>query len=364
MRNAERSSANMKRMFTWFFIFLKRSIKRASLIFTLSFLLVMTVALRLMSTDITAGVKVGFYINKNTDNYDKMVEIINSLLNHDGIIEFVSYDSREHLESDVTSSSIQGGYIFSDDFYDRFTECNNRKVVELIEAPENSVSSLSNVVLLATVMENIAGDVLVEDASSQDFFVDVSEKDYELLLVEYKKYASNGTTFSFDYSTLYEDYKGSSKSINISSFLVTPVRGIVAIFIFIIALTGGVSWFNDKNSFIYANIPLNKRYALKLLVISTPVIIAMTAGYLSLVIAGICDNPIYELYVVVVYSVICISFTYILTTITTESLFCALIPVFILGSIICCPIFFNLANLIPAMKILQKLFIPTYYFMI
>lgn len=354
----------MKKIFTWYILFSKRQLKRASMIFILAFMLIMTIALKLMSTDITAGAKVGFYISKSSQDYEKMSRIIDGLLCHDGMIKFIEYDSRQTLEDDVVSGTIQGGYVFADDFYERFVECNNRKLVELIESPDNSISILSNIVVLAVVMESAAGDVLIEDTISQDFFDDVPESDLIKLQDEYAKYASNGSTFSFDYDTLYEDYKGSSKSFDISGYLVTPVRGIVAIFIFITALTGGVSWFNDKNSFTYANIPLNKRHALKLLVISVPVVMASVAGYLSLVIAGVSDNPLHELYVVFVYSILCIVFTCILTAVTRESLFCALIPVFILGSIICCPIFFNLANLIPAMKILQKLFMPSYFFML
>lgn len=354
----------MKKILTWYLLFSKRQLKRASMIFILAFMLIMTIALKFMSTDITAGATVGFYIDKTSPDYNKMSEIIDGLLCHDGMIKFASYDSRQSLENDVTSGTIQGGYVFSDDFYEKFVECDNRKLVELIESPDNSISILSNMIVLAVVMENAAGDVLIEDTISQDFFDGIPESDFMKLQEEYRKYASNGSTFSFDYDTLYEDYKGSSKSMDISSYLVTPVRGIVAIFIFITALTGGVSWFNDKNSFTYANIPLNRRHTLKLLVISVPVVMTSIAGYLSLVITGICDNPLNELYVVTVYGILCIVFTCILTMITTESLFSALIPVFILGSVICCPIFFNLANLIPAMKILQKLFMPSYFFML
>ena len=172
-----------------------------------------------------------------------------------------------------------------------------------------------------------------------------------------------GPAFAFDYDALYEDYQGSSDSINIFEYLVTPVRGIVAIFVFIIALTGGLSWFKDKNSNTYANIPLNKRPSLKLLIISIPTVIAMLSGYLSLLVAGICSNYLYELFTMFAYGLLCIIVTYILSSVVNEHIYCGLIPVFILGSIICCPIFFNLANLIPAMKYLQNIFLPTYYFM-
>ena len=149
----------------------------------------------------------------------------------------------------------------------------------------------------------------------------------------------------------------------LSNEVIVAILGIVAIFVFIIALTGGLSWFKDKNSNTYANIPLNKRPSLKLLIISIPTVIAMLSGYLSLLLAGICSNYLYELFTMFAYGLLCIIVTYILSSVVNEHIYCGLIPVFILGSIICCPIFFNLANLIPAMKYLQNIFLPTYYFM-
>lgn len=347
----------MKKILVWCGLFVKRQLKRPSMIFILLFMVIMSAALRLMSMDITAGMQVGFYINEDSD-------IINSLTSHDGMIKFISYDSRDALEADVKSGSLQCGYVFSDDFYDSIISGQYKKVIELIEPPENVTSLLSNVIMLATVMENMASHMLVTDAISQDFFANISDSEFDKLKETYDLYASNGSTFSFDYNALYEDYTGSSKTINIFSYLITPVKGIVAIFVFVTSLTGGASWFKDNDSFSYANIPLNKRPALKLLVIAIPTIMAATAGYISLIVAGIAENPLHELYVMVVYSLLCIVFSYVLTAIVRENLFLALIPVFILGSVVCSPIFFNLANLIPAMKILQNLFMPSIYFML
>ena len=345
----------MKKSLTWCKILGKRQLKRPSLIAVLLCMVILAVSMRIMSKDITASISVGFVTNDNS--------VRESLLDHEGLISFEEYATSDELIQAVSSSSVQCGYIFNDDFSDRLKNGENRKLVELIETPENIVSVLSNLVILATVMDSTACDLLVEDVLNQEFFVGVTDEEIASLIEYYEKYSSNGSTFAFDYDALYEDYQGSSDSINIFEYLVTPVRGIVAIFVFIIALTGGLSWFKDKNSNTYANIPLNKRPSLKLLIISIPTVIAMLAGYLSLLVAGICSNYLYELFTMFAYGLLCIVVTYILSSVLNEHIYCGLIPVFILGSIICCPIFFNLANLIPAMKYLQNIFLPTYYFM-
>lgn len=346
----------MKKAFFWCKIFIKRHLKRPSMIFILLCMMVLSVTLRLMSKDITTTMTVGFYTDDTL--------ISQSLSDHKGMIKFEKYNSTDLLRNDVSSNKLQCGYIFKDGFRNSFLQGDKINSIRLLTPPENIASLLSNVIIMATVMESTACDMLLEDVLSMDFFENINDADLQKLSEEYKKYATNGSTFAFDYDALYNDYTGSSSTINISDYLVTPVRGIVAIFVFIVALTGGLTWYKDKSSFTYANIPLNKTPFIKLLVIATPTVIAMTAGYVSLILAGICTNPTKELYVMTMYGIICIIVTYLLSTILNESIYCGLIPVFILGSVICSPIFYNLANLIPAMEILQKCFLPTYYFML
>lgn len=351
----------MKKILTWYFIFTKRQLKRISTIFILVSMLLLTIGLKVMSTEITASIDVGFYM----DNEDSiMTDIKNSLESHEGLLKFINYSSKEQLELAVSSGTLQCGYIFDDDFSEKIVQNNTKNLVTLIETPDNIISLLGNLVIMATVMENTACHMLIDDILSQDFFVNVSAEELVELRAAYNKFATNGSTFSFDYDTMYEDYKGSSDKINIAPFLTTPIRGIIAIFVFISALTGGVTWFNDQDSFIYANIPLKKRHGIRLLTIAIPTILAGAMGYISII--TLLDNgnsAIKELYTMAIYSILCLLFSFVLSYATTKNVYCALIPVFILGSIVCCPIIFNLGNLIPSLKFLQHLFLPTYYLM-
>lgn len=353
----------MKRTFIWCYIFGKRQLKRASTLVILAAMLLLTISLSIMSKSMNAAIDVGFYI-PDTDDDIVMTSIEQGLTAHEGILSFMAYDSEATLKSDVMSGTVQCGYIFDEDFSERVVDNNVKNMVELIEPPENGISVLSNLIVLATVMENSACEMLVEDILEQDFFTGISEEDLAALREEYNTYATNGSTFAFDYDTMYEDYKGSKSSIDIAPYLVTPVKGIIAIFIFISALTGGVGWFNDADSSIYANIPLKKHHLLRLLTIAIPAFLSCLMGYISILTVGIGADALYELYALSVYCLLCIAFSYALTYITKKNVYCSLIPVFILGSVVCCPIFFNLGNLIPSLKVLQNIFLPTYYFML
>ena len=66
----------MKKAFTWCYIFTKRQLKRASTIFILVTMLLLTIALSVMSTTMTASMDVGFYI----DSTDKSKGYVRALL--------------------------------------------------------------------------------------------------------------------------------------------------------------------------------------------------------------------------------------------------------------------------------------------
>ena len=358
----------MKKAFVWYFIFTKRHLKRISTIFILLAMLLLTVAMKMISTTMTISVDVGFFMedlhsdNTDTVSYEVIHNISNALENHDGLIHFIAYSSDETLRHDVETGNIQCGYVLGSSLYNSVTTGNTKNLVELIETPENSISLLADIVILATIMEHSACDILIEDILAQDFFTNISSDDLETVRTAYNTFASNGSTFSFDYSTLYDEYKGSSNTLDISSYLITPVRGVIAIFIFISALTGGVSWFNDSDSTLYANIPPRKHHRLRLMTIAIPTFLSFAMGYISTIAIGLSTDYGYELLALAAYALMCILFTYALSYLTPKNIFCALIPVFILGSVVCSPIFFNIGNLIPTMRFLQNLFLPTHYF--
>ena len=114
----------MKKILTWYFIFTKRQLKRISTIFILVSMLLLTIGLKVMSTEITASIDVGFYM----DNEDSiMTDIKNSLESHEGLLKFINYSSKEQLELAVSSGTLQCGYIFDDDFSEKILQNNTKK---------------------------------------------------------------------------------------------------------------------------------------------------------------------------------------------------------------------------------------------
>ena len=103
----------MKKSITWCLILGKRQLKRPSLIAVLMCMVILAISMRIMSKDITASISVGFVTKDDT--------LKENLLAHEGLISFEEYSTKDDLLNAVSSSSIQCGYIFNDDFTDRFS---------------------------------------------------------------------------------------------------------------------------------------------------------------------------------------------------------------------------------------------------
>ena len=338
----------MKTAFIWLYIMAKRQLKRPSTIFISLCMVISIIVMRYIPTSIDASINIGYCMSPSYE------DISDSLLNHEGLLIFIPYTDTYTLSKDVTSGAIQCGYVFGD----------NLDILDKYTTPNNPVSLLSDVVILSIIMTHSADDMLIEDILNQRYFKDMSEEDINYIRHTYEIYASGDKTFSFDYRALYDDYAGSSSLVNIAPYLITPMRGTIAIFIFIAALAAGVGTYRDINCHIYANIPLRKRPYLRLLNISIPAFLSGTLGLIGIIIVGISDHILYECFSMLVYALLCTLFSFGLTYILKDNIYYSLLPVFILGSVICCPIFFNLGNIIPTIKVLQHLFLHTYYFAI
>ena len=338
----------MRKCIIWLSLMTKRQLKHMSIIVILLCMLITIFAMSVIPNTINVSIHVGYYIDKTNPLFHTLSEELN---NHKGSVVFSSYDNINDIEKDILTGTLQNGYIFDD----------NMSKVSSLHPKDSATSMLSNIVILAIIMEHTADDMLIDDILNQRFFPDLTNEDINYMRDIYAKYATNDSTFSFDYKTLYDDYKGDSRMLNIASYIATPVRGIIAIFIFVSALAAGLNSYTDINNNTYANIPLRHQPLLRLLNISIPVNLASIIGLMGIIIVGIYNNIFYEIFALIMYASGCILICLLLSYIVNKYIFTALIPVLILSSIVCCPIIFNLGNIIPAIKIIQHFLPPTHY---
>ena len=132
-----------------------------------------------------------------------------------------------------------------------------------------------------------------------------------------------------------------------------PVRGFIAILLFISGLSGGITSLSDKK---------NKLPVSNIATILIPLIFMALSSFLSLLLTGEIKNWGKELVILGIYGLLILLFIqFLLFFIKKPEILAASIPFFTFGSLIFCPILVNLSTAIPFFRIMEKFFIPYYY---
>lgn len=345
----------MKRFIIWFYYLSKRQLKNIFFLFVLLLIPISALTLKLSGSSLNATIAIGI---TDLDKSSLSEEFISSLSSYDNdhVVSFIVYDNISNMNNDVLAGKIQCGYSVLPGFQDNISDSRLKNLIDVHSKPDNSMVLLSNELLFTYVFKEAGYYTLIRDMENANIFGNISDEDYNRLKNDYLSNLSNDRTFSFNYSQTNGTYI-SSNNINILNYIQTPVRGIIALFIFISGLAGGFTFLKDSKNKVTNRLCIFD--------IGIPVIFASISGTIALFIVGTDKSIPKEIITMVCYSLLVILFVILITKLLRNNItYCSAIPVFSLGSLFCCPIFINLKTFLPVINILQYLFMPTYYFIL
>ena len=345
----------MKRFFTWFYYLSKRQLKNIFFILVLLLIPVSALMLKAFSSSLTGSLSIGVVDLDQTALSKDLVSALNTT-DKNSVVAYKIYNNIEAMDKDILSGKIQCGYSILSGFEAKVSENSLKGIIDVHSKPDSSIVLLSNELLFTYIFKEAGYYTLTKDMEDSNIFYNISDEYYEQLKAGYTQYLEAGHTFHFNYSQTDGTYI-SSNNINILDYIKTPVRGVVAVFIFISGLAGGFTFLKDSKNKITKKLCIFD--------IGIPVFFSAISGLISIFIIGINKGIFKEAVLTACYCAIVILFVFVLTKLIKNNIsYCSTIPVFSLGSIICCPIFINLKTFLPIINILQYLFMPTYYFML
>lgn len=341
----------MKRFFTWLYYLSKRQLLNIFFVIILLSMPLCALMLKHFATAVDASITIGILDENKTELSETFIESLNT---NDDIINYIEYYNRADLEADIISKDIQCGYIIVNNFDSQLKKASVSKLIELVSTPENSIALLSNEILFSKLFKQLGYYTLLDEIDNVNVFEGLTDSDYNAIRKEYDSFMESDRVFNFRYSTINGTYVASD-NLNVLSYITTPIRGLVALLIFLGALTGGFTYLKDKKNGLGVSIQIYD--------IIIPVFFTSISGIFSLYIAQINKSLLVETLSIFLYDIIVILFVLtLLKIINNSTIFCSTIPVFSIGSLVCCPIFINLATFFPIVKVIQLLFMPTYYY--
>lgn len=363
----------------WLWLSVKRQLKRPLfVVFLLAVPAVMVFLSRLEQAD-SGRIAVAVYAEDET----LAPEVIGLLESAEGVFEFYTVPSAEAVKEDVAARRAECGYIFGEDLKGKLDSGNYRRCITVISAPSTVLAELSTEVVYARLIEVYGRELLKtysEEGEGLSFLPE--EERWEALEPLYEKYASNGSTFSFEYVTAEEAFgedapgvagalqgtdsaaweDAAERAENAGGLAGLPVRGVGAVCMFIMGLFSAAWLVKDEESGLFAAVSGNWRSFCRAVSAGAPVFLLGLSVLAAVFFSGGGGNLLKEAALMAVYAVLVAAFSMALERLLGRAeILLGLLPFLAIASLVVCPVFADLSYFVPAFRLLRLLFVPYYY---
>lgn len=269
------------------------------------------------------------------------------------LFRYVVCDSPAHAQLLVQTGKADGAWIFPADVAGHMEEFMSdpdidNAFIRVLEREENVLQMLTR--------ERLSGAVY--HYLSQYYYLDYMRQEYPQLsdlsdkaLMEYYEQVEM-TDNLFAYDTV------AGRNIQQVHYLMSPVRGLLAIVVMLCGLAAAMYYIKDCQNGTFAWVPARRMVIPELGCQIAAVFHVALVATVALMLVGIGEDLLLELLIMVLYTLCVVAFCMLLRALLRSvRVLGALLPLLIVLMLLLCPVFFDLAKL----RLLQFLLPPTYF---
>lgn len=360
----------MTRIVTWFLLSCKRYGKRLSFLLILLLLPAGTAILGALERDKPQEIRIAVYVREQQEGElgGRLAQSLTERDQQDGMFRFYLSRDEQQLRDDVVSRRAECGYVIEENLEERLDRGDYKRCITVYSSPSTVTAKLSTEVVFSVMMELYDKDLLEDYVRSGEVFADagepgspIREEAAEKAGGLYEKWLESGATFHFEYADV--DRQGNIEdSASPAAQTVFPIRGLVAVCLFVIGLYGAVTTGFDERSGLFLPLPYRFRGPCRIACIAGPVCMAAVSGLLAIWLGGSGQGVGRELAAMVWYVVLIIVFSGLMGAVfKNPQVICCLIPFFMIGSLVFCPVILDAGKVFPVLEDIGKVFLPYYY---
>ena len=344
----------MKRIGSWLLMMTKRLYKKLTFLLILLLIPVLVLGYGVAARE-DSGV---LTIALAQEGADPMAQaVMADLINTPSVIRYVPCETAAEAEAMISGGKADAAWIFAADMTD--------KVCKFVQNPARRNAFVRVVEQEATIPLKLAREKLsgvVFGHCSPKFYLEyiranVPELDSlsdEELLAFYDGFADDIKLFEFAYL----DGEGGEEDIRSANYLLTPVRGLLAVIVVLSGLAAAMYYIRDDRMGTFSLVPQQNKAAVEFSCQMIAVINVAVVALIALICAGLAVNLGRELLILVLYaltvSVFCMTVRRLCQSLAALG---TALPLLVVVMLVCCPVFFDFGEL----RSLQYLFPPTYY---
>lgn len=353
---------NLKRICIWFWLIVKR-------------ILVTPVMVALIIA-LPACSYAGMYCSKSQNSGDgdgvsgpvavlyaedddvNTLKIIEKLCDSESMIKYYASDTQEAFADDIRSEKADFGYIFKKNLTQRLDEKSYKGAIRLVTSESSYITSVSNEIVFKQLFQIYAVDIAVNYIESNTEYDSMRKQAVEYVRERYEGYIDNTDISYFQFESVKNDGTvGEIEPVEVT----IPIRGVFGVMIMVAAMSGGVMYCRDRKRAIFAALTVKMACTGAYVYVAAPTVIFALSAESAMYILGVTDI-VQEAFKIVIYICILVAVNGTLALIVKDgSLFAGAIPVFSVISLVFCPIFFNIASVVPFIRYMCYLLPVIYY---
>ncbi len=344
----------MKYIGKWLLLLNKRLYKKLTFLLILALIPALVLGYGLAAQE-ESGVLTIALAQEGSDDFADAV--MQDLKENSNLIRFVFCDSAKDAKKMVSDSKADAAWIFAEDLQQKvyaFVQNPARKnaFVKVIENEATIVLKLAREKLSGTVFGHCSPTFYL--AYVRNHVPALDGMTDEALLQYYDNFAKDVHLFEF------ADLEGVQGEAEVESanYLLTPVRGMLGVVIVLGALAAAMYFIRDEQAGTFALVRQKRKAGMEFACQMIAVLNIGVAVLLAMVMAGLAENLIRELVILVLYAVSTALFGMTVRRLCGSlSAVGTALPLLTVVMLVVCPVFFDLG----ALRAVQYLLPPTYY---
>ena len=363
LTRGDKAKGTIRRFFVWLWLTAERFLKKPS--FVLIFLMLPAVLLlyRALITADDGKLHVAVYFEAK----DEFSEAYLRELSEHVPELFVFYEcaEEEDLYSDVAAGRAECGYVFAANLAAQLLTEDWQGMITAVVSDQTVYGEFVNEIAYSKLLRILGKDLMREYLLKRSGVVTEADATSinRLLTEKFGEGMANNTLVEYVTTAEHEgEFIIEEKKHDAISVLKKPIRGTIAIFVLLTGLAGLVFWYQDDAEGRFRVMARERRPLISFASILLPTVMAGIVGLVCLAISGLWTATGRELLSMAVYVLLVTGMCNILRfLIPSVHAVCAMIPILVLISYLCCPILIDIAQTMPVIRYVRALLAPQYY---
>lgn len=303
-----------------------------------------------VSTDIRSGICV-------EDQNIHTKALLELLCADDTGFLFIVFDSPDAVRDAVASGEIDCGYYLPAGFSETYPNDRENTRIQVYISPSTMFSDVTMEILFDNLLKVFAVPIVSHYFSADPELSDYLMPEYDEAITSiYREYMTDNSVFHI---VTNGTGTGKHEEKKLSLFPLYPFIGLL---IFTSALLGLLNTLKDEDNHVYSGLTKKSRFRFCIMNIISSLIPTACIGYITLLIYGTEYTPSALALHMLVYIIICLFFTLAYRLLfSSYRRYLAALPVLLTCTILLSPVFIDLTQFLPVLKLISYFFAPTYF---